>query len=182
MSFFERLNCFIICLEVGKLLFIFLYASIKARFYLLDLAFKIDNLSLLLFFKALLLGEQSLFVFQKLFQAFLFFLYMLLLQCSDLSFPCLAFLSMIERFLLSGYHAICTIQKSFHFFFICILNRCRQRRILFILAVQMEDDLRKLRDLLRHLMMCFFIHSCYVFFVAKFQILVAAKGLVVSEI
>jgi len=43
MSLFQGIDSFIVCLELGELLFVFLYASVKAALELLHLALKVTN-------------------------------------------------------------------------------------------------------------------------------------------
>ena len=63
------------------------------------------------------------------------------LQRSDLGLPRFALLRTTQSFLLSGDHPIRTIQKSFDLFFVGVLDSGLHRRVFFVFAVKMEDDL-----------------------------------------
>ena len=62
VSLLERLNSLIVLLELVKLLSILGNSSVEASLQLINLAFKICHLLLLLRFQRLLLGKQAFFV------------------------------------------------------------------------------------------------------------------------
>jgi len=80
-------------------------------------------------------------------------------QRTDLFLPGLALLRTHQGFFLFRDDTIRTVQKSFNFSFICVLDSCLHRLVLLVFAVKMEDDLSQLSNLLRHFVMSFFVHG-----------------------
>ena len=144
----QSLNSLIICFKFVKLLFVFLYASVEARFQLSDLALEIGNLCFMLLLKFLLFGQEPLLVLFKLLKALTLLLHVLLLEAANLSLPRLALLRFGDLILLTRDHSVGTRQESFDFLFIGVLDSCLHGVVLLILAVQVEDHLSKLGDLL----------------------------------
>lgn len=73
---------------------------------------------------------------------------MLLLKGANLAFPGFAFLGASQSFFLPADHPVCTVQKSLYFTLVGVLNGDLHRAILLVFAVQMEDHLGQLGDLL----------------------------------
>jgi hypothetical protein len=148
MRFFESVNGLIVLFKFVQLLFVLLHPAIKATFEFLNLTFEVGHLGLLILLQLLLLGKQTFFVFLELLQTFFLVFNVLLLQCSNLGFPVVSLLGTSEGILLPSDYSVGTGEKSFNFFFIRILNGCLHRAVLLVLAVQVEDHLRQLGDLL----------------------------------
>lgn len=80
---------------------------------------------------------------------------MLLFNGFDPFFYVLSLYCPLEGFLLFENDRIGLREKCFNLLFVGVLNAGVHQRILFVFHVQVEDHLRELGDLLRHLMMCF---------------------------
>ena len=148
----------VVGLELSKLLLVLLHAAIEATLELLDLAFEISDLRLMFLLKLLLFGQKSLLILLELLQTFSLLVSVLLLQLSDLLLPSVALLRLLNLLFLARDDVVGTAEEGFNFFFICVLDSRLHGRILLVLAVQMEDHLGQLGDLLRHLVMCLFVH------------------------
>ena len=83
----KSVDSLIICFEFVKLLLVFLYASVEARFQLSHLTLEIGNFGLVRLLKLLLLGEEPLLVLFELLKALTLLLHVLLLKAANLSLP-----------------------------------------------------------------------------------------------
>lgn len=74
MGFLKSIDSFIVGLELFYLVLKFLHAAVEATFELLNLAFEVSYLGLMILIKLLLFSKQALFVLLELLEAlFLFF-------------------------------------------------------------------------------------------------------------
>jgi len=159
MCLLQCLHSFVVGLELGKLLSVLLDPAVEASFQFCYLATEVGNFALVVGFQGLFLRQQALFVLHKLVLALLFGLNVLLLERPDLVLPRFTFLSTLERLFLPVDDPVGTVEKSFNFFLVSVLNGDLHCAILLVLAVQVEDHLGQLGDLLRHLVVRFFVHS-----------------------
>ena len=83
---------------------------------------------------------------------------MLLLKLAYLCLPGLAFLGPADGFFLANDDRVSTAQEGFNFFLVRILDGRVHHAVLLILAVQVEDHLCQLGDLLGHLVVSLFVH------------------------
>lgn len=96
----------------------------------------------------LLLRGKAFFKLLELFETFLLLVQVLSLDSSDLLLPSFAFLGACQLLFLPRDDIVGTGEKSFDFFLVCVLNGSLHAIVLLILAVQVEDHLRELGDLL----------------------------------
>ena len=158
MSFLESVHSLIVGLELGDLFLILLDSPVEASLDLFDLTLEVGDLQFLGRLELLLLAEQTFLILHELRLALLLVLCVLELQLANLGLPRLALLSPCQGFLLSGDHPVGAIQKSLHFFLIGVLNGRLHGGVFLVLAMQMEDHLGQLGDLLRHFVVRFFVH------------------------
>lgn len=161
MGFLESLNCLVVGLKLGELLLVLLDTAVESCLELLHLPTEVGNFALVVGLKGLLLGQEALFVLHKLVLALLLLIDVLLLKSPYLLLPSFALLGFGERLFLPTDDAVGTIEKSFNFFLVGVLNSDLHRAVFFVLAVQVEDHLRQLGDLLRHLVVCLLVHLSF---------------------
>ena len=115
----------------------------------------------LLSLQGLLFGKQTLLVLFELFQALVLLVNMLLFELSDFGLPSFSFLCPANGLLLANDDGVCTAEESFNFLLIGILDGSVHDTVLLVLAVQVEDHLGQLGDLLGHLVMSLFVHLSF---------------------
>ena len=148
VRFLQSVDGLIICFEFVKLLLVFLYASVEARFQLSHLTLEIGNFGLVCLLELLLLGEEPLLVLLELLEALVLLLHVQLLKAANLCLPGLALLRLDNLILLTGNHSVGIRQESFNLFFVGVLDGRLHGVVLLVLAVQVEDHLCELGDLL----------------------------------
>ena len=150
MSFLQSINSFIVIFKFGHLLFEILTPPIKLLPNILEIQFHVLSLLFVLLF------EVGFFFGHSLLEDLIFtlalppLLNMLILQLLNLLFQIIILLNIFDLALLIEYNLICLLQNDLHFFLVGVHKGCLVLAILFVLRMEMEDDLGQLCDLFRH--------------------------------
>ena len=139
MLLLQRLQRLIVRLELSQLFLKFADASVETCPRLLELAPKVLNFALVVSLNLLLFSQQTLLVLLELLKTFFLLIDMLLLELLDLLLPCFAFLGPCDGIFLTRDRLVSTLQKSFNFFLVCVLDGRVHGLVFLVLAVQMED-------------------------------------------
>lgn len=156
MGLFQSLDCFVILFEFLQLLFKFSAPVVKALFQLNDLILHFFDLLAVELFQLLFLGFDLTSVALESLLGFLALGLVVPFELTDLVFPTGAVLGLLEGVFLLGDDSVGGDEESLDFLLVGVVAGLLGVGVLFIFAVEMEDDLGKLGDLLRHLVMRLF--------------------------